>query len=220
MDKATLIKAWYKNPKSWLLNSKLINIEKEMSWVVLAGGNSSRMSGKDKGLIQILDKPLIEYTTSILKKTGTKVAINANKNQSSYLKYGDVFGDAIEERLGPLLGIYSGLKHMDTEYVGFVPCDAPLLSLDFIQYLTSQSANSRLTVASDGDYVQPTFSIFHKSMLVSLEKFILSGERKAALFMQQNNANIVTCEHYKQCFTNLNTPLDLMQHINTLEQSN
>lgn len=186
----------------------------------MAGGNSNRMSGKDKGLIEVFDKPLIEYTINVLKKTDAEVAINANRNQHSYAMYGDVFGDTIDERLGPLLGVLTSLKHMQTEYVGFVPCDAPMLSLEFIQHLTSHSANSTLTVASDGQFIQPTFSVFHKSMLTPLESFLLSGERKAGLFMKQQNAYVVDCKNYKQCFTNLNTPLDLEQFISTINNSN
>jgi molybdopterin-guanine dinucleotide biosynthesis protein A len=178
------------------------------------------MSGKDKGLIEVFDKPLIEYTINVLKKTGAEIAINANRNQNSYATYGDVFGDTVDERLGPLLGILTSLQYMQTEYVGFVPCDAPMLSLEFIQHLTSRSANSTLTVASDGQFIQPTFSVFHKSMLTPLESFLFSGGRKAGLFMTQQNADVVDCEIYQQCFTNLNTPLDVEQFISTINHSN
>lgn len=33
----------------------------QTSWVILAGGQASRMGGKDKGLIELNQKPLIEH---------------------------------------------------------------------------------------------------------------------------------------------------------------
>ena len=44
----------------------------EISAVILAGGMGSRMGGKDKGLIEFRNLPLISYTASVAKDRQVK----------------------------------------------------------------------------------------------------------------------------------------------------
>ena len=42
----------------------------QTSWVILAGGQASRMGGKDKGLIELNDKPLVQHVIERLDSVG------------------------------------------------------------------------------------------------------------------------------------------------------
>ena len=59
-------------------------IRSQITAVILAGGQGRRMGGKDKGLIDFLNRPLI---LSVIEKIQTQVGqvcINANRNTSAY----------------------------------------------------------------------------------------------------------------------------------------
>jgi molybdopterin-guanine dinucleotide biosynthesis protein A len=51
---------------------------------ILAGGESLRMHGSDKGLIELLGRPLIQYSIEDIKPQVGQILINANRNINSY----------------------------------------------------------------------------------------------------------------------------------------
>ncbi len=65
-------------------------------WIILAGGQASRMGGNDKGLIELAGQPFIQHVIDTLAPQTSHISINANRNQDIYRQYGDVFGDSIE----------------------------------------------------------------------------------------------------------------------------
>ncbi|MFA0708552.1 NTP transferase domain-containing protein, partial [Vibrio sp. 10N.222.48.A3] len=52
----------------------------QTSWVILAGGQASRMGGKDKGLVELNGSPLIQYVINKLSQQDVSITINANRN--------------------------------------------------------------------------------------------------------------------------------------------
>lgn len=69
----------------------------QTSWVILAGGQARRMGGKDKGLIALDNKPLIQHVYERLSAQVSDIMINANRNQDTYSAYGVVVGDKIKD---------------------------------------------------------------------------------------------------------------------------
>ena len=128
----------------------------QTSWVILAGGQASRMGGKDKGLIELNQKPLIEHVIERLSPQTPRILINANRNQDAYSKFGFVFSDQFKDFPGPMGGIHAGLMHAETDWVGFVPCDSPQISTDLVErFCQFVKEDSDILVAHDGDHQQP-----------------------------------------------------------------
>lgn len=75
----------------------------QTSWVILAGGQASRMGGKDKGLIELNDKPLVQHVIERLSSQTPHILINANRNQETYAQFGEVFSDTFAD--------YPGAEH-------------------------------------------------------------------------------------------------------------
>ena len=102
--------------------------------IILAGGQARRMGGQDKGLIQLAQKPMIEYVLNAIEPQVDEIIINANRNQSTYEKYGfPVVADQIKGYCGSLAGMASGLQSAKTPVVFTVPCDSPLIPDDLVQ---------------------------------------------------------------------------------------
>ncbi len=184
----------------------------QTSWVILAGGQASRMGGNDKGLIKLNGKPLIQHVIERLTPQTSNIVINANRNLQQYAEYGEVISDSFEGFPGPLGGIHSGLIHATTDWVGFVPCDSPLISSDLVErFCKAVTEDSDIIVAHDGEYSQPVFTLYHKRVLPKLTAFLERGDRKIILLYNDCHTQYADFSDSTECFLNLNTPQELAQ---------
>ncbi|MFN1534131.1 molybdenum cofactor guanylyltransferase MobA [Vibrio jasicida] len=184
----------------------------QTSWVILAGGQASRMGGKDKGLIELNQKPLIEHVIERLSPQTQRILINANRNQDAYRAFGFVFSDQFKDFPGPMGGIHAGLVHAETDWVGFVPCDSPQINADLVErFCNAVKEDTDILVAHDGDHQQPVFTLYHKRVLPKLTAFLERGDRKIILLYKECNTCYVDFSDSPNCFVNLNTPEELAQ---------
>ncbi|MCG9640437.1 molybdenum cofactor guanylyltransferase MobA [Vibrio sp. Isolate34] len=184
----------------------------QTSWVILAGGQASRMGGKDKGLVELNGSPLIQYVIDKLSQQDVSITINANRNLDSYQAFAPVVSDSFPDYPGPLGGIHAGLKNAATDWVGFVPCDSPQISDDLVErFCAAVKEDSDILVAHDGEYKQPVFTLFHKRVLPKLEAFLERGDRKIILLYKECVTEYVDFSDAPNCFVNLNTPEELNQ---------
>lgn len=182
------------------------------SWVILAGGQATRMGGQDKGLIEFNGKPLIEHVMTRLSLQHHDIYINANRHQEHYQRYAPVFCDSLANYPGPLGGIHAALTQLSKQWIGFVPCDSPYLPEDLVSRLCAGvTAATDLVAAHDGQYPQPVFTLIHRRTLPTLEAFLASGERKMQRFHQQVNTEYVDFSDSPNAFINLNTPQQLTE---------
>ncbi|OBU14627.1 molybdenum cofactor guanylyltransferase MobA [Photobacterium aquimaris] len=181
-------------------------------WVILAGGQASRMGGNDKGLIELAGQPFIQHVINTLAPQTSHISINANRNQDLYRQYGDVFGDSIENYPGPLGGMHAALHHIDNDWIGFVPCDCPQLPADLVTRMAAAcQPDTDIVVAHNGDYIQPVVTLLHRRILPKLEAFLANGDRKIILLYRQCNMITVDFSDQADAFINLNTPEELSQ---------
>ncbi|WP_036816849.1 molybdenum cofactor guanylyltransferase MobA [Photobacterium sanctipauli] len=180
------------------------------SWVILAGGQASRMGGNDKGLVQLAGRAMIEHVMDTLKPQTDSITINANRNTEAYQQYGSVFGDHIENYPGPLGGMHAALHHLSDEWIGFVPCDCPQLPYDLVARMASACDDTTdIAVAHDGEHIQPVVTLVNRRILPKLEKFLADGDRKIILLYRQCNMITVDFSDQPNAFVNLNTPEEL-----------
>lgn len=184
----------------------------QTSWVILAGGQATRMGGQDKGLVQLNDKSLIQHVIERLAPQTERILINANRNQDVYCQYGTVFSDHFKDYPGPMGGIHAGLVNATTDWVGFVPCDSPMINNDLVErFCAAVTDNTDILVAHDGDHQQPVFTLYHKRVLPKLTAFLERGDRKIILLYKECNTQYVDFSDSPNCFVNLNTPEELAQ---------
>ena len=183
-----------------------------ISSIILSGGRASRMSGVDKGLVQLQQKPLIAHVIARLNPQVDEIFINANREIVQYQAFAlPVLQDEIAEFIGPLAGFSLGLQHAKHEYVLTVPCDSPLLPLDLAQRLYSSMAASLMdiAVASSAGNTHPVFCLMKKSVLPSLLSYIEGGERKVSTWQKSQQYVEVDFSDCADAFVNLNAFEDL-----------
>ena len=177
--------------------------------VILAGGRGTRVGGQDKGLLDYRGRVLIEHVIDRFAPQVDALCINANRNLESYRELGfPVITDALPDYPGPLAGMLAGLDHAVSEYVAFVPCDAPDLPTDLVARLLEalQSSGHRVAVAYDGNRMQCLHVLLHRSCRDALQAYLDAGDRKVELWLQQVQAIAVDFQEQAASFYNLNTP--------------
>ena len=187
--------------------------------VILAGGQARRMQGQDKGLVLLNNKPMIEYVIDILKPQVATLLINANRNHEKYSEYGfDIVSDELSGYCGPLAGMASALNNTNTSYMITVPCDSPFIPDDLVQRLTAAlaSEDADISVAHNGERLQPVFCLIKKDLMSSMNEFLSNDERKIDKWFNQHKLAIADFSDIPQTFDNLNT----FEDIKVIEAAN
>lgn len=182
----------------------------DITAVILAGGQGSRLAGLDKGLVELNKVPLIQHLIERIQVQVSEIVISANRNIKTYEKYGfTVYEDDITDFAGPLAGILKALQQCQSEWLLAVPADSPFIPRDLALRLSQNIQDNKVAIPYDGKYLQPTFALIHKSLAASLEHFLQQGERKARVWMQQQAHTIVDFSDQKYAFININTENEL-----------
>ena len=182
--------------------------------VILAGGRSQRMGGRDKGLLPLRGKPMIEYIIDSLRSQVGHILINTNRNLDLYQLYGyPVVPDIIGEFFGPLAGMASGIQKAQTEYVLTVPCDSPLLPNDLVSVLYKSLLidQAELSVAYDGERMQPVFALLRRDLLPDLLNYLEAGGRKIDTWYAQHHTALADFSKSSNAFKNINNPNDWLE---------
>lgn len=180
--------------------------------LILAGGAARRMGGGDKGLTELAGKPLIEYALARLAPQVDALIINANRNVARYADYGHpVVTDDQQGFQGPLAGMASGLKASETEFMVCAPCDSPLLPEDLVERLFRQlrEQDAELSVAHNGERLQPVFTLMRAALAGSLLAFLDSGGRKIDQWFQRHRLAVADFSDQPAAFSNVNSPEEL-----------
>ena len=189
-----------------------MNIDhKDITAVILAGGQGRRMGGLDKGLIEFDGKPLAALLVDSLRQQGVDIVINANRNHVRYQRFGcPVVSDQLADYQGPLAGFASAMSAVDSAFILTLPCDGPLLVDDYVaRFIASYEKNgAAVQVAFDGDRMQPVHAMVKVDLLPSLTNFLDNGERKIGRWYAQHDFVRVDFSACANMFRNINTPAD------------
>ena len=180
--------------------------------LLLAGGRARRMGGEDKGLLPLAGLPLAAWALKSLSVQVDHLLISANRNHQRYRELGaEVISDTLGDFSGPLAGFAAGLGQIRTPWLVTVPCDSPLVVLDYVSRLWAaiEPGGIDAVVAHDGNRLQPVFSLLRRGVLGDLEAFLDLGERKIDLWLERLSWRIVDFSDAPDMFLNVNTPEDL-----------
>jgi len=196
-------------------------LKHHITGIILAGGMARRMGGKDKGLIEVAGKPLVEYAIETLRPQVSSLVINTNRNLECYSSYGlPIVVDSISGYHGPLIGMASCMCVVDSDLMVTVPCDSPNLPSDLVMrmYNSLVEKQAEISVAHDGCYIQPVFALMHTNLLDSLLEYINRGGRKISNWYDEHTVATVDFSDKPETFLNINTPDDIDQIETSFER--
>ena len=193
---------------------------------ILAGGKSRRF-GVDKSTIKLGDKTLIEHTISKIEKKFSEILIISN-NQEIKIDKKNVFvlKDCIQGQLGPLVGVLSAMKWVETnnkkyDWVATFPCDTPFFDISMIDEVKriSKKNNKKLYFLKSGEKRHNIFGLWSIQLKDILEEDINNNFRKVEEWANKIGLETININNKKfDSFLNINTQEDLEEAKKNLDK--
>ena len=151
-----------------------------ISGYILAGGRSSRM-GRDKALISLAGRPLIEHAVIKL----SRICANAHilSNDLALASFAPVIPD-IHPNCGPISGIEAALAHSCHDWNLFLPVDMPLLPTALLSHWIAGALDSSspgrgrpgIRIFTAGARPQPGLCLIHRAVAPLISRAIKRDE--------------------------------------------
>ncbi|MBI1257876.1 MAG: NTP transferase domain-containing protein [Chloroflexi bacterium] len=185
---------------------------------ILAGGRSRRM-GSDKSFVLLNERPLIEHVVRQVSALALPTMVIANEPERYQALNLPIFSDVMPNK-GALGGLYTALKHSETDYTLCVACDMPFLSPPLLEYLITLRHGWDAVVPITGGQAQGLHAIYHQRCLPPMLRAMQENRLKISDFLNDipvrfvEEAELRRCDPLLRSFINLNTPQELYQAAN------
>lgn len=178
--------------------------------LILAGGRSTRLGGRDKAFAILAGRPLIAHVVARLAPQVDALVVSRNADPAPFHELGvTVVPDVLAGFRGPLAGIHAGLAAFPHDYLVTAPVDAPLLPRDLVRRLRPHAAPGRCAYASDGEH--HTLAILWPPGLAgAVEEALLAGRASPREWLAVHGVPVVIPrDDDSDIALNINTPADL-----------
>lgn len=189
--------------------------------VILAGGQSRRMGGGDKALLELGGQSVLGRVIDRLEPQVDMMVINANGDPARFAGFNlPVVADSVEGFAGPLAGVLAGMDwahDQDADYIVTVAADTPFFPPYLLVGLqmAREAEDSSLVMAVTPDPVRkiarhPTFGLWSLSLREDLRRSLEGGVRKVIDWTKPHGCTeMVFNFDGGDPFFNVNTPDDM-----------
>lgn len=189
-----------------------MEIPRNITGLILAGGAGRRVGHRDKGLITWQGRPLIAHVCDRLRPQVGEIIISCNRNRSQYRKFSsNVVLDSRKQFQGPLAGIEAASTLLRTDYLAVVCCDMPTIPVDLVERLLAPLAEERtgnpppdISYVFDGERSQYLCAVMKRTCLSTLDSFLRSDRRAVRDWYQANSTAVVDFSDCRTSFRNVN----------------
>jgi molybdopterin-guanine dinucleotide biosynthesis protein A len=193
-----------------------------MEGVIVAGGRSTRFGDADKAVADLLGRPMIRRVADRLVGVIDGFVVNCRPEQvdpiseamAGYPHEVSVAEDT-EPDQGPMAGIRTGLRTVDTAYAVVVACDMPFVDPALVAHLFDRAAGHDAAVPRVGEWFEPTHAVYHADRMAAACDRALEREERRIIAPLEELDNVVVEEaeirEYAdlKTFENVNTQADL-----------
>ena len=202
----------------YLLNS----IALQKSAVILAGGFSRRF-GSDKGLVLLMNKPLVRHVIDKISPIVDEVLVvvsseDQKKNFEAIVEDTTKLVIDNEDSQSPLVGALTGFENAKGQYSLHLPCDVPLVSDQIAQFLLDLRDDRRAVIPRwPSGYIEPLQAVYHtQSALTAATTALKQGLMNMRSMIDNlkkvryiSTTVLEQLEPELSTFLNVNTPKDL-----------
>lgn len=171
---------------------------------VMTGGKNRRMGGRKKLFLKLQGRTFLEYILEAFEGF-LKIYLSVESTEP-YTGLGlPMVVDEIAE-IGPMGGIYSGLRACKEDAIFVVACDMPFVSKEAVELVMEAYRQNGLSVigAVDGK-AHPLFGIYTKELLPVLEEQIENGNYRLTDLVRKADIAIIDLGNEKKAVANINT---------------
>jgi molybdopterin-guanine dinucleotide biosynthesis protein A len=194
---------------------------KDTTGIILAGGLSRRLDYKNKALLKIGGKSIIQRIINALSEVMASILLITNSPEEFKHLEIPMFGDIIPGS-GSLGGIYTGLKVSETYHNLVVACDMPFIRPSLLTFLMQQSKGYDVVIPVTPDGHHPTCAIYSKNCIKPIEAQIRSCNLKISDFfpnvrLRKVDFNTLHDRYDQIMFFNINTKEDYLKAVSIAE---
>lgn len=183
---------------------------------IQAGGESHRM-GRNKALLPLAGRSLIEHVLARLEGLGDEILITTNRPQDYYFLGLRLVPDLVPG-IGALAGLHASLTAARWDSVLVVACDMPFISRPLLEHLVGLAPQADVVIPRHGDKYEPLHAVYNRSnCLPALENALAAGLKRLISFFPQvkvlpvEESELTRLDPQGLNFFNINTPEDLAQ---------
>ncbi|KKB36829.1 molybdenum cofactor guanylyltransferase [Bacillus thermotolerans] len=180
--------------------------------IVLAGGESRRF-GEPKAFAHYNGRPFYERAIQALAPVTDEVVLVSHPSlvdrfsQESSVPF--IEDEAPYQGKGPLAGLYSVMKHIESIWYITMPCDTPLIHADMIRRLAAFADETYDAIIPEIDgRDQPLVALYHCKIASLLSEQLASENYRVIDLLNKAHVKRVTetdLHITKELFTNINT---------------
>ncbi len=146
---------------------------------IIAGGQSSRMGGGAKCLLDVAGKPILAHIVERFGPQVDQLVLNTNEAPSLFQGFDvAIVADKFPDQPGPLAGLLSCLDYAAhnapaAEWVATVPSDCPFVPRDLIARLLEHAPDdttNNAVVAASGEHLHPLAGLWRPALLGRLKR--------------------------------------------------
>ena len=171
--------------------------------------------GRDKGLVPLAGRPMIEHIIEKVKGIGDEIIITTN-DQEAYQYLGYRIASDDDPGAGALTGLHTALSAAESDTVFVTACDMPFLNKALIEHLISLASKADAVVPIVQDRFQPLHAVYgRENCLKAIQSAIAKDEKRAISFypsievLEIEGKEISKYGDVERIFFNVNTPSDL-----------
>lgn len=190
-------------------------ISEKCSGVILAGGMSKRLNGRDKAMIEIHGKRILDHIHAVYSDIFSEIILVTNTPQA-YLDWNMLTVTDLFPVRSSLTGIHAGLFYASRPFVFVSACDAPFLKPELVRLLISQARpGADVVMPETAKGFEPLCAVYSKSCLDIIEAHIRQEKLKIQRVFHQSRINRISEAMLRKAdpdlvsFININTPEDL-----------
>jgi molybdopterin-guanine dinucleotide biosynthesis protein A len=183
--------------------------------LVFAGGESTRM-GRDKALVTITGRTLLERAVATIREAGGGPLVLGPRREGSGLERVRFIDETAEGggRIGPLGALLQGLRVCETRAAVALACDLPLVPPRFLAFLAAEATSHAAVVPRAKGELQVLAAAYTTSCLEVIERRVETGRLSVHGFLDEVDARLIETEELapfggEPIFLNVNTPEDL-----------
>jgi len=198
--------------------------ETRVSGTLLAGGQSRRMGGRNKALLELGGRTVIERAADVLLRVFREVNVITNSPQLFSFLGLPMFADILPGR-GSVGGLLTALTVSKAPWTLIVACDMPFLDERVIRHMLRLVDEHDVIVPRIGAHLEPLHAIYSQRCLPHARQVATSGDLRIWNFYDQVDTlevpedDIAKIDPQFRFIINLNTPRDLEDARQLVRQS-
>ncbi len=192
----------------------------DITALLLCGGKGARLGGQDKPLLSLGSDKIIDHLLTRLKSQTGEIIISCSRNVARYEAYEVriVVDESPDE--GPLGGLQSAFKAVNTEWALTCPGDIPFLTRDLVTRMSLDAERQGVAVPFADNKRQNLCLLINRQRRNELVAFYAQGGRAVKRWLDFASIQSTDLSELGSSFFNVNTARELEEAIERTNHPN